>query len=52
MTEHYSHVGGAEKLAAVEGIVKLIPGLDGESAGGDGAATGPITRSNQPNLLN
>jgi len=52
MTEHYSRVGGAEKLAAVGGIVKLIPGLNGESGGGDGAANSPITKSNQPNLLN
>ncbi len=52
MTEHYSHVGGAEKLAAVEGMVKLIPGLNGESGGGDSAASGPITKSNEPNLLN
>ncbi len=52
MTEHYSHVGGAEKLAAVGQVVRMIPGLNGESGGGDGAATGPITKSNEPNLLN
>ena len=52
MTEHYSRVGGAEKLAAIGQVVRMIPGLNGESGGGDGAATSVDTKSSQPNLLN
>jgi len=53
MTEHYSHVGREEKLAAAASIAKLVPGLSsGGSSGGDAAANSPDTRSSEPNLLN
>ena len=58
MTEHYSHVGAEEKLAAANSIVQLpglrkaLTGSNGEFGGGNAATEGPDTRSNEPNLLN
>ena len=39
MTEHYSHVDRAEKLAAVSSIARRMSGLDGEFGGGNGVSS-------------
>ena len=57
MTEHYSHVGSEEKLAAAGSIVRMVMGTDtegksGGSSGGSNANQPDDTRSLRPNLPN
>lgn len=57
MTEHYSHVGSQEKLAAAGSIVRMVMGTDteeknGGSGGGSEASRPDDTRSVGPNLPN
>jgi len=57
MTEHYSHVGSEEKLAAAENVVRMVMGTDtegksGGSSGGSAACRPNDTRSVGPNLPN
>jgi integrase len=57
MTEHYSHVGSEEKLAAAGSIVRMVMGTNteeksGGSGGGSNACRPDDTRSLGPNLPN
>jgi integrase len=57
MTEHYSHVGSEEKLAAAGSIVRMVMGTEteeksGGSGGGSEARRPDDTRSVEPNLPN
>jgi hypothetical protein len=57
MTEHYSHVGREEKLAAAGSIVRMVMGTNtegksGGSGGGSEAHRPDDTRSIGPNLPN
>jgi integrase len=45
MTEHYSHVGRAEKLAAAGSVVRLVFGGD---SGGGGGSSGGSTKTADP----
>jgi hypothetical protein len=57
MTEHYSHVGSEEKLAAAGSIVRMVMGTEteersGGSGGGSNDRRPDDTRSTRPNLPN
>jgi hypothetical protein len=57
MTEHYSHVGAEEKLAAAENIVRMVLGTSDATPGGGSDGGSPLshrddTRQSEPNLLN
>ncbi len=57
MTEHYSHVGSQEKMAAAGSIVRMVMGTDAEgknggSGGGSKASRPDDTRQVEPNLPN
>jgi integrase len=49
MTEHYSHVGREEKLAAAGSVVRLVFGTDGrEKAATSGGSSGGSTEPSDP----